>query len=159
MAPPRGWRPKGARVRGHAPHGHWRTQTFIAALRHDELTAPCVFDGPIDGAAFLAWVERFLAPTLKPGDVVVLDNLGSHEGVAVRRAIEAANARLWFLPPYSPDLNPIEQAFSKVKHWLRQAQARTADELLSRLGEIAERFPAEDCSNDVSAVGYGSMKT
>ena len=159
MAPPRGWRPKGARVRGHAPHGHWRTQTFIAALRHDELTAPCVFDGPIDGAAFLAWVERFLAPTLKPGDVVVLDNLGSHEGVAVRRAIEAANARLRFLPPYSPDLNPIEQAFSKVKHWLGQAQARTADELLSRLGEIGERFPAEDCSNDVSAVGYGSMKT
>lgn len=158
MAPLRGWGPKGARVRGATPHGRWRTQTFLAALRHDELAAPCVFDGPINGAAFLAWVARFLVPTLKPGDVVVLDNRGSHKGAAVRRAVEAAGARLWFLPPYSPDLNPIEQAFSKVKHWLRQAQARTADDLLDKLGEITDRFTSRECANYVSNVGYGSMR-
>jgi transposase len=159
MAPLRGWGPKGARVRGCVPHGHWRTQTFVAALRQGELTAPCVFDGPIDGVAFLAWVPRFLVPTLKPGDVVVLDNLGSHKGAAVRRAVEATGAKLWFLPPYSPDLNPIEQAFSKVKHWLRQEPARTAEDLLAKLGEINNRFPPDECANCLSNVGYGSMRT
>ena len=115
MAPPRGWGPRDKRVPGYAPHGHWRTRTFVAARRHGRLDAPCVFDGPINGAAFLAWVARSLVPTLKPGDVVVLDNLGSHKGTAVRRTIEEmAGARLWFLPPCSPDLNPIEQAFANT---------------------------------------------
>jgi transposase InsO family protein len=113
MAPLRGWGPKGKRLRGHAPHGHWRTLTFLGALRCDRLTAPCVFDGPINGACFSAYVEQQLAPALRQGDIVVMDNLGSHKSTAVRQAIRAAGARLWYLPPYSPDLNPIEQAFSK----------------------------------------------
>lgn len=159
MAPLRGWGPKGRRVRGYTPHGHWRTQTFIAALRHDSLTAPCVFDGPINGAAFLAWVTRFLVPTLKPGDVVVLDNLGSHKGAAVRRAVEAAGARLWFLPPYSPDLNPIEQTFAKVKHWLRHTQARTSDDLLTQTADVIDRFSPAECTNYIANVGYGANRT
>jgi transposase len=100
-------------VRGYTPHGNWRTQTFVAALRYDELTAPCVFDGPISGRAFQAWLERFLVTTLKPGDVVVLHNPDSRRSAAVRHAVEATGARLWFPPPYSPDLNPIEQAFAR----------------------------------------------
>ncbi len=159
MAPLHGWGPRGRRVQGHAPHGHWRTQTFVAALRQDALTAPCVFDGPINGRAFLARVERLLVPTFRPGDVVVLDNLGSHKGAAVRRAVEAAGARLWFLPPCSPDLNPIEQAFSKVKHWLREAQARTSEDLIDRPGQITERFPPGECANYLANIGYGSKRT
>jgi putative transposase len=116
MAPLRGWGPKGARLRGFAPHGHWRTLTFLGALRHDQLTAPCVFDGPINGECFRAYVKHLLLPTLREGDIVILDNLGSHKSKAVRQKIQAAGARLWYLPPYSPDLNPIEQAFSKIKH-------------------------------------------
>lgn len=159
MAPLRGWGPRGRRVRGYAPHGHWRTQTFIAALRHDALTAPCVFDGPINGASFLAWVARFLVPTLKPGDVVVLDNLGSHKSATVRHAVEAAGARLWFLPPYSPDFNPIEQAFAKVKHWLRHAQARTTDDLLTQTADIIDRFSPKECASYIANVGYGASRT
>ena len=106
MAPLRGWGMKGKRLRGFAPFGHWRTLTFIGALRCDCLTAPCVFDGPINGRSFLAYVEQILLPTLKPGDIVVMDNLGSHKSADVRRMIRSAGARLWFLPPYSPDLNP-----------------------------------------------------
>jgi putative transposase len=122
MAPLRGWGPRGKRLRGLAPHGHWRTLTFLGALRCDRLAAPCVFDGPINGQCFHAYVEQQLVPTLKPGDIVIMDNLGSHKGKAVRNAIRAAGARLWFLPPYSPDLNPIEQVFAKIKHWMRAAQ-------------------------------------
>jgi hypothetical protein len=103
MAPLRGWGPKGERLRGYAPHGHWRTLTFLGALRCDRLTAPCVFDGPINGECFRAYVEQQLVPTLKPGDIVVLDNLGSHKSAALRRTIKAAGARLWYLPPYSPE--------------------------------------------------------
>lgn len=110
------------RLRGFAPHGHWRALTFLGALRCDRLDAPCVFDGLIDGDCFRAYVGQQLVPVLEQGDIVVMDNLGSHKGAAVRRAIRAAGARLWFLPPYSPDLNPIEQSFSKLKHWMRQAQ-------------------------------------
>jgi hypothetical protein len=106
MAPLRGWGPKGARLRGFAPHGHWRTLTFLGALRHDQLTAPCVFDGPINGECFRAYVKHLLLPTLREGDIVILDNLGSHKSKAVRQMIQAAGARLWYLPPYSPDLNP-----------------------------------------------------
>ena len=119
MAPLRGWGPKGKRLRGLAPHGRWRTMTFLGALRLDDITAPCVFEGPINGECFRAWVEQQLVTTLQPGDIVVMDNLGSHKAKAVREAIQGAGARLWFLPPYSPDLNPIEQAFSKIKHWMR----------------------------------------
>jgi transposase len=122
MAPLRGWGPKGERVRGFAPHGRWRTLTFLGALRCDRLTAPCVFDGPINGECFRAYVEQQLVPALKPGDIVVMDNLGSHKAAALRSMIRAAGARLWYLPPYSPDLNPIEQAFAKIKHWMRCAQ-------------------------------------
>ncbi len=119
MAPLRGWGAKGKRLRGFAPHGHWRTLTFLGALRCDRLTAPCVFDGPINGECFRAYVEQQLVPVLRPGDIVIMDNLGSHKSAALRRIIRAAGARLWYLPPYSPDLNPIEQAFAKIKHWMR----------------------------------------
>ena len=115
MTPLRGWAPKGKRLVDYAPHGHWKTTTFLAALRHDALTAPAVFDGPINGASFLAWVEQLLVPTLCKGDVVVMDNLGSHKVSGVREAIEAAGARILYLPPYSPDLNPIEGTFSGMK--------------------------------------------
>lgn len=127
MAPLRGWAPRGQRLPGKAPHGHWRTLTFIAALRLDRIDAPCVFDGPINGESFLAYVEQVLVPTLAPGDIVVLDNLGSHKGKRVRDAVRSAGARLFFLPPYSPDLNPIEQVFAKLKHLLRKAQECTVD--------------------------------
>lgn len=110
-------------LRGLAPHGHWRTLTFLGALRCDRLAAPCVFDGPINGQCFRAYVEQQLITVLKPGDIVVMDNLGSHKSAAIRQMIKAADARLWYLPPYSPDLNPIEQAFAKIKHWMRQAQS------------------------------------
>ena len=110
MAPLRGWGPKGKRLRGFVPQGHWRTLTFLGALRHDRLTAPCVVDGPINGLYFRAYVEQVLVPALQPGDIVVMDNLGSHKSAAVRQMIRAAGARLWYLPAYSPDLNPIESA-------------------------------------------------
>jgi transposase len=115
MAPLRGWSPRGARLKAKAPFGRWKTLTFIAALRRDRIDAPCLLDGPINGQVFLAWVRTFLVPTLQAGDVVVMDNLGSHRGKLVRQAIRQAGARLVFLPKYSPDLNPIEQVFSKLK--------------------------------------------
>jgi len=116
-----GWHRRGAPLHAKVPHGHWRTMTFLAALRHDRITAPCVIDGPINGESFKVYVEQFLLPTLQPGDIVVMDNLGSHKGGAIRRLIRAAGARLFFLPPYSPDLNPIEQVFAKLKTLLRKA--------------------------------------
>ena len=122
MAPLRGWSPKGQRLPGRVPHGHWKTMTFLAALRCDQVTAPCVFDGPINGECFLLYVEQMLVPCLRPGDIVIMDNLGSHKAGAIRAAIRKAGARLLFLPPYSPDLNPIEQVFSKLKHFMRIAQ-------------------------------------
>jgi transposase len=112
MTPIRGWAPRGSKLIAKAPFGQWRTPTFLAALRHDRIDAPCVLDGPINGQSFRAYVERFLVPTLKPGDIVIMDNLGSHKGIAIRKAIRAAGAKLFFLPPYSPDLNPIEQVFA-----------------------------------------------
>ena len=122
MAPLRGWGPRGKRLKGLAPFGHWKTLTFIAALRHDRIDAPWVIDGPINGELFLLYVEQVLAPTLTKGDVVILDNLGSHKGKAARAAVRAKGAHLIFLPPYSPDLNPIEQVFAKLKHLMRKAQ-------------------------------------
>ena len=159
MAPLRGWGPKGRRLRSYAPHGRWRTMTFLGALRADGLTAPYVFDGPINGTCFLAYVEQQLVPTLKPGDIVVMDNLGSHKAKTVRNAINAAGARLWFLPPYSPDLNPIEQAFSKIKHWMRIAAKRTAEETWRYLGKLLDTITPEECTNYFKNAGYASVKT
>jgi transposase len=159
MAPLRGWGPKGKRLKGFAPHGHWRTLTFLAALRADGLIAPCVFDGPINGRSFLAYVEQMLVPTLKAGDIVILDNLGSHKSAAVRQTIRAAGARLWFLPPYSPDLNPIEQTFAKIKHWMRQAQKRTVEDTWRHLGSLVDTIGPTECSNYLANAGYASIKT
>lgn len=158
MAPLRGWGPKGKRLRGFAPHGHWRTLTFLGALRHDSLAAPCVFDGPINGACFRAYVEQQLVPALKPGDIVVMDNLGSHKSVAVREMIRAVGARLWFLPPYSPDLNPIENAFAKVKHWMRQAQKRTIEDTWRHIGQLVATIRPGECENYFANAGYASVK-
>ncbi len=159
MAPLRGWAPKGERLPGAAPFGHWNTSTFIAALRHDRIDAPWVFDGPVNGDIFRTYVERVLVPTLAPGDIVVMDNLGSHKSQAVRRAIRNAGAHLLFLPPYSPDLNPIEQAFSKLKHWMRNTAARTRETLWRAVGAILDRFTPDECANYFESAGYASVKT
>ena len=156
MAPLRGWGPCGARLKAKAPFGRWKTLTFIAALRCDRIEAPCLLDGPINGQVFLAWVQTFLVPTLRPGDVVIMDNLGSHRGKLVRQAIRQAGARLIFLPKYSPDLNPIEQVFSKLKHLLRKAQARSYDGLLSATGALLTAFPSEECANYLRNSGYAA---
>jgi transposase len=159
MAPLRGWGPKGKRLRAYAPHGHWRTLTFLGALRYDRLSAPCVFDGPINGQSFRAYVEQLLVPTLKPGDIVIMDNLGSHKSAAIRQMIRAAGARLWFLPPYSPDLNPIEQAFSKIKHWMRTAQKRTVPDVWRHIGSLLDTIHKDECANYLANAGYASVKT
>ncbi|HEY2357828.1 MAG TPA: IS630 family transposase, partial [Phenylobacterium sp.] len=135
--------------------GRWKTMTFIAALRHDRIDAPCLFDGPINGEAFLAYVESFLVPTLKPGDLVIMDNLGSHRGKRIRKAIRQVGARLLFLPKYSPDLNPIEQVFSKLKHMLRKAQARSYEALLTAIGELLDTYSPAECANYLQNSGYG----
>jgi len=155
MAPLRGWGPRGARVKAKAPFGRWKTMTFIAALRHDRIDAPCLFDGPINGESFLAYVKGVLVPTLSPGDVVILDNLGSHRGKLVRKAIRQAGARLLFLPKYSPDLNPIEQVFSKLKHLLRRAQARSYDGLLNAVAKLLDDYSPDECRNYLQNSGYG----
>src|SRR5215203_4529081 len=141
-------------VGGRPPH-HWRTMTFLAALRHDRVEAPWLLDGPINGETFRLYVDKVLAPTLRQGDIVVMDNLGSHKSKAVRRAIRAAGARLLFLPKYSPDLNPIEQLFSKLKHWLRRAAGRTADAVCNALGPILETVTPDECSRYFAHAGYG----
>lgn len=130
--------------------------TFLAALRHDRIEAPCVFDGPINGARFTAWVEQMLCPILNEGDIVILDNLGSHKGEAVRQAIKAKGATLLFLPPYSPDLNPIEQAFSKIKHWMRMAQGRSVEAVYNALADIIAAFSPQECLNFFTNAGYAS---
>ncbi|MDE2488784.1 MAG: IS630 family transposase [Alphaproteobacteria bacterium] len=157
MAPLRGWGPRGRRLKAYAPFGHWKTLTFIAALRHDRIDAPWVFDGPINGEAFQLYVEKVLAPTLSKGDVVILDNLGSHKGKAIRRAIRAKGAHLIFLPPYSPDLNPIEQVFAKLKHLMRRAQARDVEATWRKVGQLLELFTPEECANYLVNSGYGSV--
>ena len=159
MAPLRGWGPKGKRLRGFAPYGRWRTLTFLGALRCDRLTAPCVFNGPINGETFRAYVQQLLVPALKPGDIVVMDNLGSHKSKAVRHAISAAGARLFFLPKYSPDLNPIEQAFAKIKHWMRQAQKRSLEDIWRHLGYLIDTIKPDECTNYFENAGYASVKT
>jgi len=147
---------KGQRLVAKVPHGHWKTLTFLAALRHDAITAPFVLDGPINGDWFLAYVEQVLVPTLKPGDVVVMDNLGSHKGKAVRKAIRQAGAHLLFLPPYSPDLNPIEQVFAKLKTLLRKAQERTVEATWRRIGTLLDEFSADECANYLVNSGYAA---
>ena len=157
MAPVRGWCRRGRRLIGKAPHGHWRTMTFIAALRIDRIDAPCVFDGPINGESFLAYTEQVLVPTLRRGDVVVIDNLGSHKGKPVGAAIRAAGAKLVFLPPYSPDLNPIEQVFAKLKSALRKAQARSINALVQEIADTLPTFSAAECANYFKNAGYASI--
>lgn len=156
MAPRYGRGLKGQRVMGMAPHGHWKTTTFMAALRHDRITAPCVFDGPINGVAFKAWIEQALAPELQDGDIVILDNLSSHKVAGVREAIEAKGAKLVYLPPYSPDLNPIEQVFAKLKHCLRKAAARTVEALHNAIGELLNEFSPNECKNYIKNSGYSN---
>jgi transposase len=145
---------RGRRLVSYAPHGHWKTTTFVAALRQDGFTAPMVLDGAMDGKAFLAYVQQVLVPTLKEDDLVVMDNLASHKRAGVRESIEAVGARLLYLPPYSPDLNPIELAFSKLKWLLRSAAERTVDALWSRLGQLLDCFPAHQCRNYFRHCGY-----
>lgn len=151
-----GWAAKGQRATAKVPHGHWRTMTFLAALRCDRIAAPFVLDGPINGRSFLAYVEQVLVPELSPGDIVVMDNLGSHKGEAVRKAIRTAGARLVFLPPYSPDLNPIEQVFAKLKALLRKAAERTMEETWKRIGTLLDAFSPTECANYLRNAGYAS---
>ena len=144
----------GQRLVAKVPHGHWKTLTFVAALRCDGLTAPCVIDGPINARSFLAYVTQFLVPTLRPGDIVVIDNLGSHKGPAIRRAIRAAGAYLFFLPPYSPDLNPIEQVFAKLKTLLRKAATRSVEATWKTIGALLDEFTPQECANYLANSGY-----
>ena len=145
---------RGKRCRAAIPHGHWKTTTFTGALRCSGMTAPMVLDGPMNGAAFRAYVEQVLVPTLELGDIVIMDNLPAHKNPAIRIAIEAAGATLRYLPPYSPDFNPIENAFAKLKTLLRKAQARTRDELWAAVSNALGDFPANECANYFAAGGY-----
>lgn len=154
MAPLRGWAPCGMRLVTKAPHGHWNTTTFLAALRHDRIEAPWLFEGPINGESFAIYVEKVLLPTLQPGDIVIMDNLGSHKGKIIRRLIRSVGARLLFLPKYSPDLNPIEQVFAKLKHLLRKAAARTVEAVCAAIGELLGAFTKDECANYFKNSGY-----
>jgi transposase len=150
----RGRSPVGERLIEYVPHGHWKTTTFLAALRVSELTAPLVVDGPINGDIFLAYVQQHLAPTLRPGDIVIMDNLSSHKVKGVREAIEAAGAKLQFLPPYSPDFNPIEQVFAKLKQLIRSAEERTVEGLWERIGQLLHSFDKDEYQNYFKHCGY-----
>ena len=156
MAPLRGWCLHGQRLAAKVPYGHWKTMTFIAALRCDEITAPYVFDQPINKTNFLAWVQQSLIPTLRPDDIVILDNLPSHKGKVVRDAIRAVGAKLLFLPAYSPDLNPIEQVFAKLKHLMRKAEKRTLEDTWKNIGKLLELFPPDECQRYFVNSGYAS---
>ena len=147
---------RGIRLVAKVPQARWRTLTFLAALRCDRITAPCVIDGPINGTSFRAYVEQFLVPTLSRGDVVIMDNLGSHKSQAVRRLIRAAGAKLFFLPRYSPDLNPIEQVFAKLKTLLRKADPRTTNDTWRQIGSLLDHFSAQECANYLANAGYAS---
>jgi transposase len=151
-----GWYRRGLPLNAKVPHGHWRTMTFVAALRHDGITAPFVLDGPINGESFRIYIERVLLPTLKARDIVVADNLGSHKAKIIRQILRQAGARLLFLPPYSPDLNPIEQVFAKLKRLLRKADERTIDGVWQRIGQLLNCFTPEECANYLRNAGYAS---
>jgi transposase len=154
MALLRGWALRGHRLPAKVPHGRWKTTTFLAALRHDRIVAPWLIEGPIDGESFRTYVEKVLVPTLHEGDIVIMDNLGSHKGSAVRALIRAAGAKLFFLPKYSPDLNPIEQVFAKLKHLLRKAAARTVEAICAAIGELLGAFSPQECANYFKNSGY-----
>ena len=158
MTPLRGRCRRGQRLVGFTPFGHWNTSTFLAGLRHDRIVAPLVLDRPINGRSFRAYVDQFLAPTLHPGDIVIADNLGSHKVAGVREAIEVRGATLLFLPPYSPDLNPIEQVFAKLKSLIRRAEPRTRERLWKTIGNTLDRFAPAECANYLANCGYGQTK-
>ena len=145
---------RGQRCIASAPHGHWKTTTFVAGLRHQQLTAPMVADGPMDGEMFLAYVRQFLCPTLRPGDIVILDNLSSHKVAGVQQAVAAAGARTLYLPPYSPDLNPIEKLFAKLKALLRGAAKRSIDALWNQIGELLNALSSTECANYFASCEY-----
>ena len=157
MAPLRGWAARGQRLIGRAPFGHWNTMTFVGALHHDGIIAPWVIDGPINGESFRTYVEQVLVPELREGDIVVMDNLGSHKAPAIRRAIRAAGAKLFYLPAYSPDLNPIEQVIAKLKHLLHKAAERTKEAVWRRIGSLLDNFTPQECENYIRNAGYGSV--
>jgi transposase len=154
MAPLKGWAPRGQRLKTKVPFGHWNTMTFLAALRLDRIDAPWLIDGPINGERFRIYIDKVLVPALKPGDIVIMDNLGSHKGKLVRSAIRSAGAKLLFLPKYSPDLNPIEQVFSKLKHLLRKSAARTTDAVCTAIGQHLDAFTPQECANFFDNAGY-----
>jgi transposase len=147
---------RGARLKAKVPQGHWKTMTFVAALRHDGITAPFIIDGAINGNSFKTYVAKCLAPTLRPGDIVVMDNLSSHKSPQIRTTIEACRANLRYLPAYSPDLNPIEMMFAKLKALLRKAAERSIQALWQRIGCLLDFFPAHECANYLKAAGYNS---
>jgi transposase len=157
MAPLYGWGPRGHRLPERVPHNHWKTLTFVAALRVDRVVAPWVIDGPINRELFTLYADRVLAPTLAKGDLVILDNLGSHKGKAARDAIRKTGAHLLFLPPYSPDLNPIEQFFAKLKHLIRKAEPRTVEATWRKVGELLDIFSPKECANYLANSGYASV--
>jgi transposase len=146
--------PRGQRLNQKVPHGHWQTMTFIGALRADRIDAPCVLDQPVNRRSFLQYVRQFLVPTLSRGDLVLMDKLNCHRNVEVRRAIRATGAKLWLLPAYSPDLNPIEQVFAKLKELLRKAAERTFDDVCERLGKLLDEFSPQECANYLRNAGY-----
>ncbi len=154
MAPLRGWARHGLRLKAKVPHRRWETMTFLAALRHDRIDAPWLIEGPINGQRFKIYVEQVLLPTLQPGDIVVIDNLGSHKGKVIRQALRAAGVKLFFLPKYSPDLNPIEQVFSKLKHLLRKAAQRTLEAICAAIGQILGTYTSQECANYFKNSGY-----
>ena len=155
MEPLRGWAPRGERLVAKVLHGHWKTMTFVASLRHDRIEAPWLIDGPINGEGYRIYVEKALAPTLRSGDLAIMDNLGSHKGKAVRQAIRSAGPKLFFLPKYSPDLNPVEQVFAKLKHLLRKAAARTRETVVATIRELLDAYTAPECANYFANVGCG----
>jgi len=157
MTPLYGWGERGKRVIDYVPHGHWKTTTFLAALRHDRLTAPLVIDGAINGELFLAYVNQILVSTLHEGDIVVLDNLSSHKVAGVKELIESAGAKVLYLPPYSPDFNPIENVFSKLKTMLRKLKSRTMEDLWNNLGELCDIFTPNECYNYYRKAGYAKI--
>lgn len=154
MARLRGWAPKGERCRAAVPHGHWCTTTFVGGLTLTGIRAPMLLNGPMDGEAFLAWCEQMLGPELRPGDIVIMDNLPAHKVAGVREAIEAAGATLLYLPPYSPDFNPIENAFAKLKALLRKAAERTVEGLWAAIGQLIDLVTPRECQNLFAAAGY-----
>jgi transposase len=155
MTPTRGRSPRGSRCIGYVPYGHWQTTTLVCALHSEGLVAPWVIDGPINGEAFRVWVEKVLAPVLQPGDMVVLDNLSAHKVAGIKEAIQAAGAQLRYLPPYSPDYNPIEQVFAKLKTLLRRAARRAVEDLWITIGCLLDQFAADECERYIRHAGYG----